>query len=272
MTTKREPKATALRRWLHKMLPPAITIGALLAFWQLAADAGLVSELTLSSPATILSSTIATWPDLMSAIAVTTGEALAGFAISVVVGIAIGTGLYSSATANRAFYPLLVAAQTIPLITIAPLFMIWFGFSFIGKVTLVAIFSVFSIAVETSRGLAAVPRFYEDVALTCGATKAWTLFHVKLRVAARQIFSGIRISAAYVFGTAVTAEYLGATNGLGVWLQSAFNSFQTALIFSAAVVVVGLTGLLLALVSLAEHLLLGPGEKDDAVSLDLSET
>lgn len=271
MSTKREHKTRERRGLLHKILPPTITIGAVLTFWQIAADTGLVSELTLSSPATIISSMIATWPDLMSAAVVTTGEALAGFIISVVAGIAIGAGLYVSKTANRAFYPLLVAAQTVPIITIAPLFMIWFGFSFVGKIALVAIFSVFSIAVETSRGLAAVPRFYEDVALTCGATKTWTLFHVKLRVAARQIFSGIRISAAYVFGTAITAEYLGATNGLGVWLQSAFNSFRTALIFSAAIAVVTLTGLLLALVSLIEHLLLGPVEKDDAVSLDLSE-
>lgn len=257
--------------WWRKVLPPAVAIGAVLAVWQIAASAHWVSETTLASPAAIVSSMIATWPDLMAATAVTTGEALAGFAISVILGIAIGIGLYASKTANRAIYPLLVAAQTIPIITIAPLFMIWFGFNPAGKITLVAIFGLFSIAVDTSRGLNAVPRFYQDVALTCGATKLWTLFHVKLRVAARQIFSGIRISAAYVFGTAVTAEYLGATNGLGVWLQGAFNSFQTALIFSAALVVVALTGILLGLVSLAERLLLGPADQDGALSLDDSE-
>ena len=50
----------------------------------------------------------------------------------------------------------------------------------------------------------AVPRFYDDVAMTCGASRAWTLFHVDLRVAARQIFGGVRVSAAYVFATAAT--------------------------------------------------------------------
>ncbi|WEV65998.1 ABC transporter permease subunit [Bifidobacterium sp. ESL0764] len=262
----------AAQQWWRKVLPPTITIGAVLVLWQAAASAHLVNETTLASPAAIVSSMIATWPDLMAATAVTTVEALAGFAIAVIAGIAIGIGLYASKTANRAIYPLLVAAQTIPIITIAPLFMIWFGFSPVGKITLVAIFGLFSIAVDTSRGLAAVPCFYQDVALTCGATKLWTMFHVKLRVAARQVFSGIRISAAYVFGTAVTAEYLGATNGLGVWLQGAFNSFQTAMIFSAAIVVVALTGILLGLVSLAERLLLGPADEDDAISLDDSET
>ena len=157
------------------------------------------------------------------------------------------------------------AAQTIPLITIAPLFMIWFGFEPLGKIVIVAVFGVFPVAVQTCRGMLAVPQFYEDVALTCGATRAWALWHVKLRVAARQVFGGLRISAAYVFGTAVTAEYLGAMNGLGIWLQAAFNSFRTPLIFSATIMVVALTALLLTIISLAERLLLGP---DDTIAFN----
>ena len=124
---------------------------------------------------------------------------------------------------------------------------------------------MFPVAVQTCRGMLAVPQFYEDVALTCGATRAWALWHVKLRVAARQVFGGLRISAAYVFGTAVTAEYLGAMNGLGIWLQAAFNSFRTPLIFSATIMVVALTALLLTIISLAERLLLGP---DDTIAFN----
>ena len=106
-----------------------------------------------------------------------------------------------------------------------------------------------------------MPPFYQDVALNCGATKAWALWHVKLRVAARQVFGGLRISAAYAFATAATSEYLGARNGLGIWLQSAFNSFRTSLIFSATLVIIILTAILLALITLVERLLLGgPGE------------
>ena len=179
--------------------------------------------------------------------------------------VLIGIGLYVSKTLYRGIYPLLAAAQTIPLITIAPLFMIWFGFEPLGKIVIVAVFGVFPVAVQTCRGMLAVPQFYEDVALTCGATRAWALWHVKLRVAARQVFGGLRISAAYVFGTAVTAEYLGAMNGLGIWLQAAFNSFRTPLIFSATIMVVALTALLLTIISLAERLLLGP---DDTIAFN----
>lgn len=254
-----------LKSLFARVAPPAVTVGGLLIVWEIAVDAGHISQRVLASPSQIAASIVKTWPDLWEATAITTYEAITGFLIAAVAGVLIGIGLYVSKTLYRGIYPLLAAAQTIPLITIAPLFMIWFGFEPLGKIVIVAVFGVFPVAVQTCRGMLAVPQFYEDVALTCGATRAWALWHVKLRVAARQVFSGLRISAAYVFGTAVTAEYLGAMNGLGIWLQAAFNSFRTPLIFSATIMVAALTALLLTIISLAERLLLGP---DDTIAFN----
>lgn len=254
-----------LKSLFARVAPPAFTVGGLLIVWEIAVDAGHISQHVLASPSQIAASIVKTWPDLWEATAITTYEAITGFLIAAVAGVLIGIGLYVSKTLYRGIYPLLAAAQTIPLITIAPLFMIWFGFEPLGKIVIVAVFGVFPVAVQTCRGMLAVPQFYEDVALTCGATRAWALWHVKLRVAARQVFGGLRISAAYVFGTAVTAEYLGAMNGLGIWLQAAFNSFRTPLIFSATIMVVALTALLLTIISLAERLLLGP---DDTIAFN----
>lgn len=254
-----------LKSLFARVAPPAVTVGGLLIVWEIAVDADHTSQRVLASPSQIAASIVKTWPDLWEATAITTYEAITGFLIAAVAGVLIGIGLYVSKTLYRGIYPLLAAAQTIPLITIAPLFMIWFGFEPLGKIVIVAVFGVFPVAVQTCRGMLAVPQFYEDVALTCGATRAWALWHVKLRVAARQVFGGLRISAAYVFGTAVTAEYLGAMNGLGIWLQAAFNSFRTPLIFSATIMVVALTALLLTIISLAERLLLGP---DDTIAFN----
>ena len=254
-----------LKSLFARVAPPAFTVGGLLIVWEIAVDAGHISQRVLASPSQIAASIVKTWPDLWEATAITTYEAITGFLIAAVAGVLIGIGLHVSKTLYRGIYPLLAAAQTIPLITIAPLFMIWFGFEPLGKIVIVAVFGVFPVAVQTCRGMLAVPQFYEDVALTCGATRAWALWHVKLRVAARQVFGGLRISAAYVFGTAVTAEYLGAMNGLGIWLQAAFNSFRTPLIFSATIMVVALTALLLTIISLAERLLLGP---DDTIAFN----
>lgn len=258
------------RAMLRRFLPTIIAAVVLLSLWEvwarLASDSPAVANnpsLKPVAPSEILAATVRTWPTLWPAAKATAYEGFVGFAIAVVLGVVFGMLFHCSRMLAAACSPLLAAAQTLPLIAIAPLFLIWFGFEPAGKVAIVALFGLFPIAVQTMRGLDAVPVFYSDVALTCGATRAWTLWHVKLRVAARQIFGGMRISAAYVFATAATAEYLGARGGLGIWLQSAYNSFNTRLVFAATLVIIIMTGLLLLTISLVERLMLGPARDDD---------
>ena len=244
-------------------IPTVIAVIILIGVWEAWCRLGNVSPMMISSPSDIVEATIDTWPTLWPATTVTLYEGVVGFLLAVLLGVMIGIGFHCSRILNAALFPLLAAAQTMPLITIAPLFIIWFGFETSGKIVIVAVFGLFPIAVQTVRGLDSVPQFYSDVALTCGATPTWTLWHVKLRVAARQIYGGIRISAAYIFATAATAEYLGARKGLGIWLQAAYNSFRTPLIFSATFVIVALTAVLLIVVNLSERILLGPASDDE---------
>lgn len=239
-----------------RLAAPTLTLCSLLIIWELAVRMGGISEQILPSPTQIILATVDSANDLVPATLITALEGLFGFLLATVLGLVLGLAIYSWRTLHDAIYPLIAGAQMIPLITIAPLFIIWFGFEPIGKVIIVAIFAIFPIVLQTCRGLESVPGFYQDVALNCGASKSWTLWHVKLRVGAPHIFSGLRISAAYVFATAATSEYLGAQNGLGIWLQSAFNSFRTPLIFSATLVIVLLTAALLGMITLVEHLLL----------------
>lgn len=240
------------RTWPLKVVCGTLTIAVLLAVWEIAIDYGNVSERVMAAPSAIVRTCLESADVLTEAGLLTAYEGIVGFTLSIVAGLAIGILLHLSKIFAASFYPLLAMAQTLPLITVAPLFVIWFGFEPLGKIVMVAIFSTFPIAVQTYRGLNAVPQFYSDVALTCGAGRAWTLFHVKLRVAAPHIVGGMKIAAAYVFATAATAEYLGARNGLGIVLQSAFNSFRTPLIFSATLIIVVMTGMLLGLLSAVE--------------------
>ena len=244
----------ALSAFAHvckRRIPTVIAVVLLLAVWEAWVRIGNVPSTMIAAPSEIAQATVETWSTLWPATQVTLLEGTVGFLFAVLFGIL-----------NAALLPLLSAAQTMPLISIAPLFLIWFGFEISGKIVIVTVFGLFPIAVQTIRGLEAVPQFYSDVALTCGATKSWTLWHVKLRVAARQIYGGIRVSAAYIFATAATAEYLGARKGLGIWLQAAYNSFRTPLIFSATLVIIAITGVLMCLVNLSERVLLGPADAD----------
>ena len=269
MASANKPTSAPMIRQEHSTPRTALHRCVLLAVWEVWAHVAANSPTVASnpsrkpaSPSEILAATVRTWPTLWPAAKATAYEGFVGFAIAAVLGVAFGMLFHCSRTLDAALSPLLAAAQTLPLIAIAPLFLIWFGFEPEGKIAIVALFGLFPIAVQTLRGLDAVPEFYSDVALTCGATRTWTLWHVKLRVAARQIFGGLRISAAYVFATAATAEYLGARGGLGIWLQSAYNSFNTRLVFAATLVIIVMTGLLLLALSLIERLMLGPARDD----------
>ncbi|XCB29665.1 ABC transporter permease [Arcanobacterium hippocoleae] len=248
---------------IKNRIPTIAAILVLLTAWELWVLSGTVAKSLIAAPSEIFTAIGETWQTLGPATAITAIEGFTGFALAAVFGVLIGIALYSSPLLNSALFPLISAAQTMPLISIAPIFLIWFGFNISGKIAIVTIFGLFPITVQTIRGLKGVPQFYSDVALTCGATPTWTLWHVKLRVAARQIFGGMRVSGAYIFATAATAEYLGARGGLGIWLQQAYNSFRTPLIFAATFVIIALTAILMLIIHAAERATIGDPAADD---------
>lgn len=262
------PARRRARTALATYVPTVLTVLLLLIIWEAWVRLAHVPATLLSAPSQIAVAAVHSWNSLWDATQVTLIEAGIGFVIACAVGVCVGVWLHCSRLARQTVLPLITGAQTLPLIAITPLFLIWFGFEINGKIVIVALFALFPIAVQTLRGLDAVPSYYIDVALTCGASQSWTLWHVKLRVAARQIFGGIRVAAAYTVATATTAEYLGARQGLGIWLQAAYNSFQTPLIFCAAIVIIIATALLLLLISVAEYLLLGPASEDEDPDAD----
>ncbi len=255
-TSERATAAQRIKAFFVNIFPTFLSCAAILGIWQTVTSAGKISPRVLPSPGTIISSTVQTWPGLSRAIRVTAQESIYGFLIGIAAGIIIGIALYGSRFFYNAFSPILTAAQTLPIVTIAPIFIIWLGFESTAKIVTVAIFAIFPVAIQTCEGLREVPQFYTDVAVTCGATKTWTLWHVKMRVAATRIFSGIKIAAAYTVSTATAAEYMGAREGLGIWIQTAYNSFRTPLIFSATFIIIAMTAILLFIVKTVEKLML----------------
>ena len=136
----------SIAKRLKRRMPTVIAVIVLLAVWETWVDLGHVSPTMISAPSEIFAATIETWNTLGPAAAITGYEGVVGFLFAVFFGIMIGIALYCSHTFNAAFYPLLAAAQTMPLISIAPLFLIWFGFEISGKIVIVAVFGLFPIA------------------------------------------------------------------------------------------------------------------------------
>lgn len=237
-----------IRHW-----PPLLAAGILLLAWHLFAVSGAVPATVLPTPGRILEQTWLHREALLGhAIPTLTATAL-GFGLSVVSAFAIATALDFSPILRRGVMPLLIVSQTLPMIALAPLVVLWFGFYLLPKVLLVAFLTFFPMAISLLRGYASADPDMQALLRSMGAGR-WRVFrHVRLPSAAPYFFSGLRVSITYAVVGAIFAEYAGAVAGLGVYMQSAKNVFRTDLVLAAVLVSSLVTLVLYAIVLLIEH-------------------
>ena len=187
---------------------------------------------------------------------VTLVEVLLGFGFALVVGVAIGILIDTSTIVERALYPLIIASQTIPMVVLAPLLLIWFGYGLAPKIIVAALIAFFPITVSTVDGLRSADREVMSMLRAFGASR-WERFRMaKLPAALPAIFSGARIGIAVSVIAAVFGELVGASEGLGYLMQRDSSQFLTARVF-ASIFILALMGVgLFGLIGLLERLLL----------------
>jgi ABC-type nitrate/sulfonate/bicarbonate transport system permease component len=198
-------------------MTPALLFGAaLLAFWELAVTVSATPP-TLLPPPTLIARTLWEHAPLLARHTLTTlAETVLGFSLALVVGVSLALLIDLSATLRRALYPWLVALRTVPIVALAPLMLIWFGFGLLPKVLLVAFFCFFPIAVATTDGLARTDPELLNVFRSLRASRLQTLLWARWPSTLPSLFSGVRIAAAYSVSAAIFAEYVGGFAGLGV--------------------------------------------------------
>jgi putative hydroxymethylpyrimidine transport system permease protein len=239
---------------LRAVLAPLALVAAALAAWELAArwellaDALSIEPFLVPSPADIAE---ALWTD-RSLLAedgwVTLQEIVLGFALAVAAGLAFATALHLSDTLRRAFYPVLVASQTVPIIVIAPILVVWFGFGIGPKLAIIALICFFPITVNTLDGLRSVDPDLTKLMRTLDAGRAGTFLRAEAPSALPYAFSGAKVAVAVAVIGAVFGEWAGSDSGLGHLMLQASAQLETARLFAAVVVLsafaVGLFGLL----------------------------
>lgn len=229
------------------VLPALVAALLLVAAWALVASLPGVGDDVLPGPAQVASSG---WDDrsaLLDNLWPTVREVLLGFAASVSAAFALSVILDRSAFVRRSVTPVLIASQTLPIIVLAPLVVIWFGFGLLPKVLLIALVTFFPLVVSLVEGYGSTSRDAMMLMRTMGAGW-WTAFRLaRFPSALPRFFTGLRISITYAVVAAIFAEYAGAELGLGVYMQSAKNSFRTDLVLAAVALSAALTLLLYAL-------------------------
>ncbi len=149
-----------------------------------------------------------------------------------------------------------ITSQTIPIIALAPLLLIWFGFDIGPKIIVVTLYCFFPIAVACADGLAGAEPEMLNLLKSMNASRWQILWLVRLPQAMPAFFSGLRIAATYSVTGAIVGEFVGAYQGLGIYMQREANSFGTVQVFAAILVTAALSLLLFGLVSLIERIAL----------------
>ncbi len=248
--------AVHLRRRLGVVLPPLAVVVACLVLWQLFVSLHHVDPQLLPGPETIVRSTWNDRVDIWPAIGVTTEEAVLGMVLAIVVGAVTAIAIDTFRPVRGSLYPLIVASQTVPIIALAPLVLVWWGFGLAPKIVLVALFSFFPISVGLVQGLASADPDAMNLLRTMRAGRLQLLTRVRLPGALPQFFTGLKISVTYAYSAAIVAEFVGAQQGLGVYMTTAIRAapIRTDLVLGAVLVIAVLTITLFALVGLVERL------------------
>ncbi|MCX5166632.1 ABC transporter permease [Streptomyces antibioticus] len=258
-TLKAKAARPSARRRLRSpaiVLPPLLVVTALLAVWQTYTSAAAVDPTVLPSPWRVLSQGWENRQDLWDATLPTLQETVAGFGMSFVAAWLVAVLLDFSTWARRGLYPLLVASQTIPIVAVAPLLIIWFGFGLFPKTLVVTLATFFPLTANLAAGFASADPEAMRLLRSLGAGRTRTFLMVRVPSAMPYFFAGLRVSITYAVVGAVFAEYAGAENGLGIYMQAQKSAFRTDLVFAAVAVTAALSIALFATTYLLQRLAL----------------
>jgi len=241
------------------LLAPLAIVVLLLAAWETAAqwdvlaDALDIEPFLVPAPSDVADSL---WNDrslLAEDAWVTLREVVLGLALAIAIGFAFAIALHLSDALRRAFYPLLVASQTVPVIAIAPVLVVWFGFGIGPKLAIIALVCFFPVTVNTLDGLRAVDPEQVKMMRTLDADRGRILRAVEIPTALPYLASGARIAAAVAVIGAVFGEWTGSDEGLGHLILVSQGQLQTARVFAGVAVLSAMAIALFALIGLAER-------------------
>jgi ABC-type nitrate/sulfonate/bicarbonate transport system permease component len=221
--------------------------------WQGVASLDAVDDLTLASPVETFNALRDDWSLLMDNAGVTLVEVLLGLAISVVAGVAFAIAMHLSRPLREAAYPLLVASQAIPIVVLAPIFVLAFDYGMGPKLAIVALICFFPLTVNVLDGLRSVEPELLKLMRSLGASRLQSLVKVELPSALPFFFSGLRIAATVSVIGAVFGEWAGADEGLGRLVLLGNNQLQTPRVYAGIVILTAMAVALFALATVAER-------------------
>lgn len=247
-TTSREPGTH--RRWrgvvgmVKAGLYPVLATLVIAGVWEAASRARMIPAFVLPAPSAVVVQFVVGWSLLARHGMTTLWEVLLAFAASIVFGVPVAVLITYFKPFERVMYPLLVAAQTVPKVALAPVFVIWFGFGLEPKVVVAFLIAFFPIVISTAIGLRSVQPEMLYLVQSMGATPWQAFAKIRLPNALPSVFGGLKVSITLAVVGAVVGEFVAGDQGLGYLIQLANGNLNTRLLF-ASILALSLIGIAL---------------------------
>ncbi|MFD2638126.1 ABC transporter permease [Piscibacillus salipiscarius] len=235
---------------------PALVIILLFLIWELCVQLFQVPTWLLPAPTQILEVGITEWGQYSHHVWATVQLIIVGFLIGSSIGILVAIGLHLVPFLKQSTYPLLILSQNIPVIVLAPLLVVWFGFGMLPKIIVITLVCFFPIAISLLDGFRQTDRDLMHYMQMAGASRKQLFWKLEWPNAMPSLFSGLKISATYSVMGAVISEWLGASEGIGYYMTLASSSYRTDRVFVAILIIVALSLLFFIFINWLEKIVI----------------
>ncbi|MFL2804619.1 MAG: ABC transporter permease [Dehalococcoidia bacterium] len=237
-------------------IPSILIVVAIFILWEVLVNIQNIPDWLLPPPSEIFKSLYLDFSKLLGHTLVTLQEILIGFFVALIFGFAIASAIGLSNTVEKSLYPFLISLQTIPIIVIAPMLLVWVGYGLLPKIIVVALISFFPIVVNTADGMKSLDTDMKKLLLTMGASK-WQIFRkIMVPSSLPYLFSGVRIAVSLSVIGAVIGEWVGSSEGLGYLMIRSKPQFLTELVFASIFILSAIGIGLFLLVGILEKLII----------------
>lgn len=237
---------------IRRLLPWMTSLG-LLAIWEACVWLFDVPLYVLPAPSQVIAALVKEAGVLFEHGLVTVAEALAGMGIALMLALVLGILMDAFPAFKQSIYPVLVVTQTVPMIVLAPIFIIYLGFGLAPKILTVVLMCFFPVVVSFTDGMAQVSPAYQNLLYAYGAKRSQIYTLAKIPAALPTLLSGLKVAATYSISGAVVGEWIASQAGLGYYLLRVKNGYMLDKVFACVLVIILLSLMMNGLIRLIQH-------------------
>jgi len=219
---------------------PIVTMVIVILFWHFLVAGFGIPEYLIPLPAVVAKYIFYKWNFLLAHALITTYETIAGFLLSILVGVPLAIVIVWSKILDKSITPFLVLSQTFPKVAIAPLLIIWFGLGMLPKILVSFLVAFFPVIISEVTGMRSVETETMELIHSMQATPLQTFWKIRLPYALPHLFAGLKVAIAFAIVGAVVGEWVVADKGLGYVLLWASGNLDTPMLFSVFVILMGI--------------------------------